>query len=281
MKEYDDQTLHHVQQCELGILKDVVEICEEHGLTYFGLAGTGIGAMRHQGFIPWDDDIDIGMPTRDLDTLIEIIQQQYADKYTVMNADINLEYPLATTRIMLKGTEFCEEALSKLPLDLGIFLDMYAFDNVADDEKAYRKQVWDAWFWAHIRILLSIPDPVIQMSGWKGTVMKAACLAAAGAFKFFRVSKKWVYRREKEARTRYARQKTQRIGYLCDTNRFTQTYAWKDIVPLSRVQFEGMELCFPKEIDSMLRDMFGDYMQLPPLEKRKNHFPARLDFGPY
>lgn len=122
MREYDAETLRHVQQCELKILKDVARICDGQGLTYFGLAGTGIGAIRHKGFIPWDDDIDIGMPARDLEQLVKIIREEHAGTYDVINADIDSNYPLATTRIMLKGTQFCEETLSELPLDLGIFL---------------------------------------------------------------------------------------------------------------------------------------------------------------
>ena len=57
MKEYDEATLKKVQQMELAILKDFIQICTENNLSYFGLAGTGIGAIRHKGFIPWDDDI--------------------------------------------------------------------------------------------------------------------------------------------------------------------------------------------------------------------------------
>ena len=65
MKEYDEATLKKVQQMELAILKDFIQICTENNLSYFGLAGTGIGAIRHKGFIPWDDDIDVGLPRKD------------------------------------------------------------------------------------------------------------------------------------------------------------------------------------------------------------------------
>ena len=61
MREYDEETLHRVQQLELMILEDFLALCHRHDLTCFGFAGTGIGALRHKGFIPWDDDIDVGL----------------------------------------------------------------------------------------------------------------------------------------------------------------------------------------------------------------------------
>lgn len=280
MKTYDDKTLRHLQECELTILKDFIYICNENNLIYFGLAGTGIGALRHQGFIPWDDDIDVGLPARDHDRLLEIVKRDYSDKYEVMNSTDNLDYPFATTRIMLKGTQFCEEVLESFPLDLGIFLDVYSFDSVPDDERAYRRQALDAWFWAHIRILISIPNPVILVSGWRGRAIRVACRFAHLLLKLFGVSCKSVYEHEMEARQRYVGQKTKRIAYLCDTDRFSQTYAWDDLLPLQKLPFEDVEMCFSKNLDAELKDMFGDYMQLPPEDKRKNHYPARLDFGP-
>jgi lipopolysaccharide cholinephosphotransferase len=281
MKTYSDETLCHVQRCELIILRDFISICEQNNLRYFGLAGTGIGALRHRGFIPWDDDIDVGLPAQDHDRLLEIVRHDYSDKYEVMNSADNLDYPFATTRIMLKGTQFCEEVLADFPLDLGIFLDVYSFDSVPDDEGAYRRQAWDAWFWTHIRMLISIPNPVILVSGWRGSIIRGACRFAHSILRLFGVSRERIYRRETEARHRYAGQETKRIAYLCDTDRFSQTYAWDDLLPLQKLPFEDVEMCFSANLDADLREMFGDYMQMPPENKRKNHYPARLNFGPY
>ena len=73
MKEYDEATLKKVQQTELGILKDFIKVCDENNLTWFGDAGSGIGALRHKGFIPWDDDIDIGMLRDDYEKVLKIL----------------------------------------------------------------------------------------------------------------------------------------------------------------------------------------------------------------
>ena len=281
MRTYDTETLKHLQQVELMILKDFVDTCEANNIRYFGFGGTAIGALRHKGFIPWDDDIDVCLPAEDFNKLIDIYDKEWSEKYSIMNTERNSNYPFPTTRIMLKGTQFCEEALASLPLDLGIFLDVYCFDNVSDDEKEYQKQAFDAWFWSHMRILVDVPHPVILADGIKGKLLKAAVTMGRGVCKLLHLSTQKMYEREQEARNRFAHVKTKRIAYLHDTDRFVNTYPVDEVFPVDKLDFDGIQVAFPNQNDKFLRMLYGDYMQMPPVEKRKNHYPARLDFGPY
>ena len=70
---YNEEELDRIHKAEMGILKDFMKICDENGLKYFAFAGTGIGAIRHGGFIPWDDDIDVALPRKDFEKFIEIV----------------------------------------------------------------------------------------------------------------------------------------------------------------------------------------------------------------
>ena len=79
-REYDKETLDKLHKVELSILDDFVKVCEKNDLTYFLIGGSLLGAVRHQGFIPWDDDIDIGMPREDYDKFIKIGQEALGDK---------------------------------------------------------------------------------------------------------------------------------------------------------------------------------------------------------
>ena len=109
-KFYEDKELKRLQSMEMGILKDFMKICDENGLRYFGVAGTGIGAIRHGGFIPWDDDIDICLLRKDYDRLPELINKAYPGKYTVQNINTSPDYDLNFMKIRLNGTRFVEPA---------------------------------------------------------------------------------------------------------------------------------------------------------------------------
>ena len=108
---YEPSVLKRLQETELSILKDFVAICEANGLEYYGIAGTGIGAIRHGGFIPWDDDIDIAMPRKDFEKMVSVVEREYKDRYYIVNAWRDKRYPLMTTRLAKRGTLFVENAL--------------------------------------------------------------------------------------------------------------------------------------------------------------------------
>lgn len=278
-REYDNKTLKRLQQVELEILKDFMKICDENNIKYFGFAGTGIGAIRHKGFIPWDDDIDIALTRDDYERALELVKDVYKDKYTVVNPEEFHKYPLMTTRIMKKGTKFVEFPLKDIDCELGIFLDVYAFDNISDDPKEFKKQGRDAWFWSKLMILRSLPFPVLPVRGWKARIIHCITAMVHYLMVIFKVSRKFLYRKCKEACTRYNDRETRKIAYLCSTNPYTIYIDIDKLYPLVKYDFEDTELYFPKDIDSILRQQFGDYMQLPPVEKRKNHYPYELDFG--
>ncbi len=278
-KEYDEKTLKKIHEVELEILKDFMDICDRHDLTYFGIAGTGIGALRHQGFIPWDDDIDVALPRDDFEKFLKYLEREMGDKYLIMNTEHYPNYPLMTTRMTMKGTKFKEEALKAVKAPMGIFLDLYPYDKVSDNPKEAKKQARDAWFWSKILILRSIPFPMLGFSGWKAKLVHAICGCVHGVLTVTRVPKMWIYKKAYEAETRYNYlQKTKKINFMCDTSPYMNTYYVKDVYPLQKLPYEDIMLNFPHNLHRNLTNMYGDYMKLPPEEKRKNHYPFELKF---
>ncbi len=278
-KFYDPEVLKRVQQTELEILKDFMAVCDEAGLRYFGIAGTGIGAVRHGGFIPWDDDIDIAMPRADFDKAMRLVKEKLFDKYYILSCETDPNYPLMTTRLCKKGTRFQEEILRDVKAKWGIFLDLYPYDNLADGKAAYFFQVWTAWFYSKLLILRNVSHPYMSFGGWKRTLAQGICSLVNGGMRLFHISPRWIYKRCMRACRKYNRRKTRRMGFPCDTSPHWNTLEKTKVYPLKKYSFEDVMLNFPKDTDGMLKNFFGDYMQLPPVEKRKTHYPHVLDFG--
>lgn len=280
MKEYDDDTLKKVQQTELEILHDFVEICEQNHLTYFGIAGTGIGALRHGGFIPWDDDIDIAMPRKDFELFIKIAKKQYGGKYCVLNCIENPNFPLMTTRWMLKGTQFVEHSLRHVNCEMGIFLDLYPLDNIPDNDAAYKNQARTAFIFSKLMILRSVPFPVLAYSGIKAKMVHAICACIYFFMAVLRIKKTWLCRKCYEASTMYKDfEDSKRIAFVGDTTPYDCIYYKDEIYPLRKVDFEDTQINLPAQIEKKLQETFGDWQTLPPVEKRKNHCPDILSFG--
>lgn len=278
-KFYDEKTLKRIQQTELEILKDFMELCDRHGLTYFGIAGTGIGAKRHGGFIPWDDDIDVAMPRADFDRFLRLAWEELSDRYLPMSAAYDKRFPMMTTRLMKKGTLFVEETMKDAGCPCGIFLDLYVLDNVADGRLAYELQSWEAWFWSKLLVLRCVRKPYLFQTGWKASLIWAVCGLVHDGMKALHVSPGWLRRQCERVCRRYEGRQTRRMAFLPDTSPYWNVVDKTKLYPLRKLKFEDVELNFPQNMEELLTNQYGDYMKLPPVEKRKTHYPYRLEFG--
>ena len=104
-EQYDPKVLRKLQLAELEVFKDFIKICDENGLSYFLFAGCAIGVERHKGFIPWDDDIDIGMLRDDYEKVLKIYREKYTDKYVVLDIDSQETFPFYNAEIARIGTK--------------------------------------------------------------------------------------------------------------------------------------------------------------------------------
>ena len=214
-REYDEKTLKKLQKTELEILKDFDELCRENGLSYFGGGGTAIGAVRHKGMIPWDDDIDVGLVRKDYVKFLRIAKQKkWREKYNVINAETMENYPLMSTRWCKKGTKFKEDALKTLDGDLGIFLDVYCFDNIPDNELLMKIHGWRSWFWGKLLILYWLDEPVLYFDGFLGKAVTGICKGVHLGMRGLHISPRWLYRHTKRVTTCYDGKETRRVNYI-------------------------------------------------------------------
>ncbi len=279
-KEYDQDTLKMIQAIELEMLKDFDSLCETNEIDYFCWAGTAIGVLRHKGFIPWDDDIDIGLFRNDYEKLLKCVEQQLGDKYYLLNTENDPDYPLMTTRMVLKGTKFQEECFKNLPCNFGIFLDLYCYDYVSDNEKDRKKTCFTAWLKSKFMILCATGDPVIYKTGFAGAIMKHACSFMHFLLKAMGI-KPFLFYKSIEKNLKKNPKPTKRIAFQFDTKLHSCLFEVKDIFPTKRMVFEDTTIKCPAEIEKITELGYGDFMKLPPPEKRHNHPPYLLDFGIY
>lgn len=279
-REYEAETLDKLQNVELDMLRDFDALCEKYGIDYFGCGGTVIGALRHQGFIPWDDDIDIGFTRENYEKFLEVADKEYPGKYKVLNAETDTNYVLMTTRWVKCGTRFQEECFKDIDCDFGIFLDLYCFENIPDDEKLMKKQAKKAWFWGKLLVMRGVSHPTLYASGIRKTILETVAWLGHWGMKVLHISPRFLYRQAKNAATMYRNVETKRIAYMFDPSLYTSIINKEDVIPTIKLPYEDIMIRLPGKPEVYAQRRYGsDYMTPPPENKRHNHPPYRLDFG--
>ena len=117
--------LRKLQLTEIEVLDEIVRICKKHKLQYFLLAGTCLGAVRHSGFIPWDDDIDIGMPREDYEKFLNIALDELDEKYFLQYYKTDENYYLGFAKVRKNNTSFITKGFEKKKGHQGFFVDIF------------------------------------------------------------------------------------------------------------------------------------------------------------
>lgn len=278
MSSYEPEVLERIQNLEKEMLADFSRICKENHLTWFAIGGTLLGAVRHKDMIPWDDDIDLAILRRDYIKLKKIIKKDYSDKYMILDADENDHYPLMTGQFTLKGTRFVTEQLRNIPCDFGIFLDLFPFDTLHPDRKTREKHMKHAWAIGKIRILREIGAPYVAGKGLKKNIIMAVCRIGHIGLSVLRLNRRKLYLACRHWCRIDEGTNSGIYGFSCDTMPFDNMIRKEDLEPILEVPFGNGTIQIPTGYDELLREQYGDYMQLPPMEARKNHKPAILQF---
>lgn len=273
---YSPETLRRLQLVELDILKKFDAMCRKHGLEYFAVYGTLLGAVRHKGVIPWDDDIDIAVPRSSYEKIRELVPQEFGDGYSFLDGSVDPHYPFITGRIMKKGTEFRMLSMKDVPCDLGIFLDLFCFDELPQETWKRRRTIIECWILEKMIVLRNTPFPNLPYTGVKRLIVRAACAAASLCVKPF--PRAALHRWRKKAAMRYA---GQNAPYISDLSWIKPCVYHKDqVYPLQELPFEDMMIPSPCDPHNLLVMSFGEnYMTPLPEGKRSWIIPYKLSFG--
>lgn len=260
-----DYSIKEVHDKILKILLSIDKVCLDHGLTYYIWAGTMLGAVRHKGFIPWDDDIDIAMPRPDYDKLISHCYEWLPKPYELVCAETDSTYPLPFAKIQDGSTTLIERM--HLKYVGGIYIDVFPLDAVPENKL---RRWWQfARYEYYKRVLyLMYRDPYKHGHGPSSWVP----LLCRKTYKL-----KDVQEKIRNILTSYDYDTSELVADYDDGQRgaMPKTVLGKPV----KYSFEGEEVCGVAQADTYLSHKYGNYMQLPPAEKQRQHNFNYLDLS--
>ena len=273
------EILRKLQLVELKALDEVRRICELHDLKYFLIAGNLIGAIRHKGFIPWDDDIDIGMMRSDYDKFIEYcktdLDKEHFFLQTPSTEKGNADFELA--RIRINGTKFVEKHRKDLNLHNGIFVEVFPYDDLPDSNIR-------SFFYGNLFIMLKKAAGIrLGYHYGENSKLKKAVLAVITFFsKIIPLTK--LLKMLDNYHIKYQNPNSKWVFLIAGgTSYKKERHLRKTVTELTTTEFEGKQYPIPKDYDTFLTEQYGDYMTPPPENERVNNYHTieELDFGNY
>lgn len=261
--EQKELTLTEIHKCTSNVLQKLISICDKLQINYFAIYGTLIGAVRHKGFIPWDDDLDVAMLRPEFDNFIQYCHNSQSELYPFRLIDVTVDpsYPFMIPRFCDMRYQMVYHEMPEL--NMGAFIDIYPFDGVGNAN------------------LKKIKKLIRQKNRYITGMTYAVSKTFPGSKKsLIHKSLRYLYycHAQKKGRNYYVN----KINNLCssyslDSSSYIGCLAWNEsIKPIRKehflsyemLTFEHIPIKVPKDYDTVLRTSYGDYMQLPPISQR-------------
>lgn len=252
-------TLDELKVLQLELLKKITDYCESNNITYFLAYGTLLGAVRHKGYIPWDDDIDLIMPRSDYNRFLECFNGQVPN-LVVAAPEIDPDYYAPYANVYDDRTLLVEDIVSHGKRDIGIKIDIFPLDYIPAED------LYDE-MWNQSRADLS------------RLYVKTKKLSYCHGTEFIKLAVRKIlllFDSVKRIQKRHLRhindERYKSDGPMMDVVEFTYRRKMplheSFFFPVSKISFEGYDFNAPNDYDKVLRNVYGDYMQLPPEEER-------------
>ena len=255
----------------LDLLKEFNRVCVENNIKYFVFAGTMLGAIRHKGFIPWDDDVDVIMLREDYNKLKKLADGGvFKHPYFFQNPSTDQGYPKGFCRLRNSDTTEIPYDDVAMKCNRGIFIDVFPLDVLPDDEKKREKQLKKLHT---IRLLMNSYARYYSGFGVLGTT-KAKAAAYYLTLPFFKtglLSMDKLYKRYERVASQYQNNGDKLIGTIAfsfENKRFIFSRKWWES-KVVLVDFEDMKVPIPEDFDELLKHSYGDYMT--PVQEPTNH----------
>ena len=282
MPEYREGDLKRIWKTEIEIYQAIAKICEDHGLRYYAAYGTVIGALRHKGFIPWDDDMDVCMPRRDYEAFLKYAETELPEKMGICGIGYTKGFVMPMVKIVNKKTVFVEESDQDKKYICGIYVDVFPMDAAPPTEELKKKHRKRIMRLGRAMVLAEYPHGKLP-EGMNPAVkagVTAGCAVIHGVLTLFGLTAEKLNRVfEKEARKYETEEEPEEYELTAYFSEWATEYTKAEVIfPTTEMPFEDIMIKVPRLADKYIRDMYGDWTVIPPVEKRHNHCPVRLEF---
>ena len=271
---YQKDTLEKLQKVEREILKFFIDVCEENRIDYYMFGGSLLGTIRHQGFIPWDDDIDVLMFRKDYERFAEIMKKKKSEQFYLVSTQTEKDYFLYFPKLMMRGTTFKEWWADQVEFPTGIFVDIFILDGLP--KKRIRQKI-------HIfrtRVLTKMLAVArLKFHGYPKRIQYPVNLFH-WLFRVIHLSPEYLKKRTLSILERYDAKECRQC-FSAVTVPYPPVFEREDFGTAEKGNFEGLSVKIPKNYDRLLRILYGDYMKLPPEDERYNHCTSEIELGIY
>ena len=259
-------SIKDVQAVELEMLIEFDRICRKNNIPYQLNGGTLLGAVRHKGFIPWDDDIDVALKRSDYEFFLKCCEQDLSEQYFLQTCFTDPASVIQFAKIRKNGTKY-ENDVDNLPTShTGIWLDIFPFDNVKAESLATKWQRFEIQFF-YAMTTASVENRIkLSPKLWKRVVRRIF------SWMLYFIPKNTIDKKLLSVFKRYDKQHTENVTLLCDSGtksncsrNLQNADTFNDLIEL---EFCGHLFWAPRNYDLILTRMYGDYLKLPPKEKR-------------
>jgi lipopolysaccharide cholinephosphotransferase len=271
-------SIKDIQKVQLEILLEFDRICKKNNIKYQLFAGTLLGAIRHKGFIPWDDDIDVCLLRKDYNRFISLCKLDLDSKYFLQTHETDRNYIMQFAKIRKNNTKFVERGTSKCNIHKGIYIDVFPMDNVIPDKFIGKVQQKILYIIGRIN-LSRVKTHCIYA---KRPIEKYLSFIMHYLLKI--VPKSWTDRLQTRIACMFENQETKYITHLTNGASYDRYIRYmvekNDFENIIKVEFEGYKFPVPKNYHKILTNIFGNYKKLPPVDKRNSHHGIiHIDLG--
>ena len=256
MKQYLSK--EELKDSQMNILKFIDRVCKENDISYFVNYGTLLGAIRHKGFIPWDDDIDICLYREDYDRFINVVKEMKDNRYQVLDYDSS-DWYFQNFAVILDTDTVIEDHIKVEPHDTSVFVDVFPVERF-DDVKVVDK----ARLLATLRVISYIQLQYVQYGDSK---LKDFCRKIMW-YLLRLVNPRFFGKRIDKLINKYRNPSGKYEGLIgCGKDGRKEVFPAGTYTELIEVPFEDMMVPIPKNYDEFLTQFYGDYMQIPSQEE--------------